>query len=313
MLTLRTLHKMCLLIIAALFLHTTPSGSNTVFAQTTSFTYQGKLTDSGALINALYDFVLTLWDAPTNGNQLGNGLSIQNVPVVDGIFTLTIDFGAGAFNGANRFLEISVKPSSNTLGLPTLLSPRQQILSTPYAVKSVSATTADGLSVNCVNCVTSSQIQSVSASQISSGTLASARGGTGLGSTGAAGNYLRSDGANWAISPLLASDVSGTIAVSKGGTGLSVSGVSGNFLRSDGTNWTSSALQASDLPDLGNSYIRNGSPLQSGADFNISGNGTAGGTLGANVVNATTQYNIAGARILSKPGTGNLFVGANAG
>src|SRR5215813_3334263 len=130
MLTLRTVHKLGLFLIFAVFLHTIPSDSNTAFAQTTSFTYQGKLTDNGAPINALYDFILTLWDAPTNGNQIGTGLNIQSVAVVDGIFTVTPDFGAGAFNGAARFLEISVRPTGNPAP-PTLLSPRQQVVSTP--------------------------------------------------------------------------------------------------------------------------------------------------------------------------------------
>src|SRR5262249_39883399 len=48
----------------------------------------------------------------------------------------------------------------------TTLSPRQPITSTPYAVKSANAATADGLSITCVSCVTSSQIQSVQGSQV---------------------------------------------------------------------------------------------------------------------------------------------------
>src|SRR5262245_18766324 len=101
--------------------------ASNAYAQTTQFTYQGKLTDNNAPVNALYDFSFTLWDAPTNGNQIGAPVTAQNAAVVDGIFTVTLDFGAGAFNGASRFLEISVKPNGNP-GSPTLLSPRQQVL-----------------------------------------------------------------------------------------------------------------------------------------------------------------------------------------
>src|SRR5262249_2091632 len=121
------------------------------FAQTTSFTYQGKLTDSSAPANAFYDFVFTLWDASTSGNQIGSPVTVQNTAVVDGIFTVTLDFGASAFNGGNRFLEISVKPTGSP-ALPTLLSPRQQVLSAPYAIKSLGSSSADGLSAACVNC-----------------------------------------------------------------------------------------------------------------------------------------------------------------
>ena len=52
-------------------------GASKTSAQTTQFTYQGKLTENGAPINALYDFILTLWDAPTNGNQIGQAPMYQ--------------------------------------------------------------------------------------------------------------------------------------------------------------------------------------------------------------------------------------------
>ena len=45
---------------------------------------------------------------------------------------------------------------------------------------------------------------------------------------------------------------------------MSGSGPLGSYLRSDGAGWTSSALQASDLPDLGASYVKNGSVAQTG-------------------------------------------------
>lgn len=61
-------------------------------------------------------------------------------------------------------------------------------------------------------------------------------------------------------------------------------------------------------------YVQNGTSAQAASNFNISGNGTAGGTLSGNIVNATTQYNIGANRILSNnPGANNLFAGVNAG
>jgi len=47
--------------------------------------------------------------------------------------------------------------------------------------------------------------------------------------------------------------------------------------------------------------------------LNVSSNATVGGTLSGNIVNATTQYNIGGSRVLSNPGTNNLFAGVGAG
>src|SRR5687767_14020931 len=59
------------------------------------------------------------------------------------------------------------------------------------------------------------------------------------------------------------------------------------------------------------SYIHNSSFTQTGA-FNISGSGTAGGTLSGNVVNASTQYNLNGVRILHAP-SDNFFAASSAG
>ena len=63
-------------------------------------------------------------------------------------------------------------------------------------------------------------------------------------------------------------------------------------------------------------YIQNGTSQQASASFNISGNGSAGGTLSGNAVNSTTGYQIGGTGVLSI-GTGassnNLFLGVGAG
>ncbi|HLJ68489.1 MAG TPA: hypothetical protein VKX16_14135 [Chloroflexota bacterium] len=56
-------------------------------------------------------------------------------------------------------------------------------------------------------------------------------------------------------------------------------GPAGTYLRSNGTSWTSSAIQAGDLPAGSTNYIQNGTSQQASANFNISGNGTLGGSL----------------------------------
>src|SRR5690349_7595140 len=104
-------------------------GVSPALAQTTQFTYQGKLTDNGAPANGSYDFTMALWDAATNGTQIGSTVGFSGTQVVNGIFTVQLDFGAAAFNGATRYLEILVKPAGNPALLPTQLSPRQLITS----------------------------------------------------------------------------------------------------------------------------------------------------------------------------------------
>src|SRR6185295_13101558 len=127
-----------------------------------------KLSDSGAPANGNFDFQFKLFDTATVGTgvQQGGMLSVSNVTVTSGSFTVQLDFGAcpTCFNGANRFLEAAVKPSAGSTY--TTLTPRQQISSTPYALKSLNATAADGLSLACANCVTSSQIASVNGSSV---------------------------------------------------------------------------------------------------------------------------------------------------
>lgn len=99
----------------------------------------------------------------------------------------------------------------------------------------------------------------------------------------------------------------GVVPTTNGGTGLSSAGVDGSLLRSNGANWTSSFLIASDIPAGSGFYIQNSTNLQSASNFNIGGNGTA------NILNATTQFNLGGSRILAQPGVNNLFAGNSAG
>src|SRR5215207_7671330 len=77
-------------------------------AQTTGFTYQGKLTDSGAAQSS-YQMQFALFDAAVGGNQIGATLSNGAVAVNQGVFSVQLDFGASVFTGADRFLQISVR------------------------------------------------------------------------------------------------------------------------------------------------------------------------------------------------------------
>src|SRR6267378_319608 len=144
-----------LVLLATLMLLTAVSAN----AQTTQFTYQGKLSDGGSPANGSYDFQFKLFDTlvVNTGTQQGSTLTLSNISVASGSFSVQLDFGScgSCFNGANRFLEISVKRTSAPTFL--VLDPRQQITSTPYSLKSI---LADGLSTSCMNCVTSTQIQS---------------------------------------------------------------------------------------------------------------------------------------------------------
>src|SRR5262249_38511237 len=76
-------------------------------AQSTAFTYQGQLKNGGAPANGSYDMTFRLFDADAAGNQVGADVPISGVPVTNGLFTTTVDFGS-AFSGSPLWLEIQV-------------------------------------------------------------------------------------------------------------------------------------------------------------------------------------------------------------
>jgi hypothetical protein len=157
--------------------------SHSIQAQTTAFTYQGRLTDGGMPANGTYDVQFTLWDAATGGTQQPQPSAVtvtkSSVAVSGGVFTVQLDFTVNAFPGADRFLEISVRPAGGATF--TTLSPRQQISSTPYAIRTLNAGTADSLSSACVACVLDAQINQLSGSKVN-GTIPVASVPTGSGS-----------------------------------------------------------------------------------------------------------------------------------
>lgn len=210
------------------------------FGQTTTFTYQGKLTDNGTPASGPYDLTFRLYDLASGGTQIGPDELRSNVSVVAGIFSVSLDFGASPFTSTTgSYLEISVRPGgTSTAFVP--LSPRQAITSSPYALQTLRAASA-AIADN------SSQLGGVDASQ-----------------------YVQD---------------------------------------------SDSRLTDARVPLAGSAnYIQsNPATQQPGTNLNIGGNATVGGTLSGNVVNATTQYNIGGNRVLSVAGTENFFAGLGAG
>jgi len=97
-----------------------------------AFSYQGRLSDGANPATGFYDLQFAVFDASTNGTQFGSTLTSSATPVSNGLFTVTLDFGAGVFTGASRWLAISVR--TNGSGSFVLLNPRQPILPAPYAI-----------------------------------------------------------------------------------------------------------------------------------------------------------------------------------
>lgn len=100
----------------------------------TGFTYQGRLDQNGTPVGGtVWQMVFELYDAEVDGNPSGQPVAVDEVSMVDGLFTVTLDFGAEAFNGDNLWLDIQVERNEGD-GL-TPLSPRQPVTAAPYALQ----------------------------------------------------------------------------------------------------------------------------------------------------------------------------------
>jgi len=138
---MKTHMRNLLVALALLALSTLNLQLSTCLAQGTAFTYQGRLNSSGGPANGLYDFRFRL-DADPAGNTILATVLTNAIGVTNGLFTTTMDFGAGWFNGGNYWLEVDVK--TNNFAAYTALNPFQQITPTPYAVFASTAGNVSG-------------------------------------------------------------------------------------------------------------------------------------------------------------------------
>ena len=109
--------------------------SGSAAALDTAFSYQGRLSDAGSPANGDYDFQFILYTAEIGGSQVGPVLYGDDVQVIDGFFTVYLDFGAGVFDGASLWLEVRVRDGAST-GDYTPLAPRHALLPSPYSLYS---------------------------------------------------------------------------------------------------------------------------------------------------------------------------------
>jgi hypothetical protein len=142
---------------------------------TTAFTYQGQLHDNGTNANGTYTMIFALYDSASGGNQVGSTITTSPT-LANGLFTVNLDFGAGAFNGSARWLDIIITNG----GTSQELSPRVEVLPSPYAqFAAVAATVANGAIMNAQlagNSVATINIQSgaITTTQIANGAVSNA-------------------------------------------------------------------------------------------------------------------------------------------
>jgi hypothetical protein len=101
-----------------------------VVAQSTAFTYQGKLNAGGIpAAGQTLQFTFTLYNAATGGAVVGSPINQSILVGSGGLFTTDLDFGQ-AFNGTQNWLDIQV---GTTVANEQGLGSRQAINSVPVA------------------------------------------------------------------------------------------------------------------------------------------------------------------------------------
>lgn len=234
-------------------------------AQGTAFTYQGSLDNGGMPVSGLYDFRFVLFNDETAGVPVAPVVCLDDVPVVAGVFTVELDFGAVFATAGGRYLEIMVRNDTTlTCGSGVgfvLLSPRQKLTAAPIASHAASAFTlaaSDGSPANAV--------------------YVDSLGRVGVGTT----------------SPQSALDVNGVLQVG-GATNYMYSGQDGSgfYLEQYANTAATSRLrvQSSRNGDLVNYSQLNVDPANG---FSFMGLGTANGNLGVGVSAPTAKLDVRG-------------------
>jgi len=96
----------------------------------TAFTYQGQIQRDGTLYTGTCDMQFSLWNDATTGTQQGITLSVNAVPVGNGVFAVELDFG-NQFKGEARWLEQSTKCADDA---DSTTLPRVALNPAPYAI-----------------------------------------------------------------------------------------------------------------------------------------------------------------------------------
>jgi hypothetical protein len=135
---MKTKLKLRLLLLALLSL------SGFVHAQGTAISYQGRLNHAGAPATGLHDFTFNVFDVEAGGTALATTVVLAAVPVTNGLFNVSLDFGTDIFTGAKRWLEIGVR-TNGSLATYSILSPRQGLTPSPYAIFATKSGTASNV------------------------------------------------------------------------------------------------------------------------------------------------------------------------
>src|ERR1017187_183463 len=304
-------------------------------AQGTAFTYNGRLDDGGSPASGIYDLRFAIYDALTGGTQQGVLVTNAATAVSNGLFTVTLDFGAGIFNGASRWLELGVR--TNGGGAFGLLTPRQAVTPTPYAIYSANAasagtaasattaTTANNFSGALAGDVTGTQGATVVATvggQPAANVASGATAANAATNVNMPGTLVTRDGSGNFSAGTITANLAGNAATATTATNvtgnLADTQLSTNIARLNGTNtfigtnnFSGVVLATNENNVLTGTFTGNGLSLTNLNPANLSA-GTAGVSISGNAATATTATNFSGALSGDVTGTqGATVVSAN--
>lgn len=286
-------------------------------AQTSSFNYQGRIIASaGQEANGAYQFQFKLYDAADGGNQIGTTISDLSADVANGNFSVVLDFGKDAFNGSDRYLEVSVRRMHENSY--TVLASRERVNSAPYAIRSNSAASADSISGNFEGDVSGTQraivVESVGG-QSAANVASAAHAVNNATSKNAADTIVKRDETGRvAVGSIIFSDGSEMKSAANDGVTANAAGTGTvNKL----SKWIDSAgtLGDSQITELsGNIGIGNSNPTAklsvkptAGSELRFDG-GAAGITPVLSVVSTPTSTTTGGAAVLATGGSGSSYV-----
>lgn len=268
---------------------------------TTAFTYQGQLHDGGTNANGTYTMIFKLYDAVTSGNQIGSTITTSPT-LANGLFSVNLDFG-NAFDGTARWLDITVTNG----GVAQTLSPRVQLLPTPYALFSaVAATVTNGaimnaqLAVNAVN-TTNIQNNAVTTTQIASAAVTNRN----LTANAVATINIQDAAVTDAkIVSVSGSKISGGVAFATNALSATTAGSALNALSLVNGSWSAGVVTNPQNGQAVFGIFASSSPVLSSLVFGVSADGSLF-NLHGNGINFSS-----GARIIDN-GDGSLTIGIN--
>ncbi len=99
-------------------------------AQSTAFTYQGRLDQNGQPATGIYKMTFRLFQSNSGGAPLTN-FPVSSVPVTNGLFTVDVDFEGARFLTGEAWMDILVATNGSSNYTP--LEPRTRLAPAPKA------------------------------------------------------------------------------------------------------------------------------------------------------------------------------------